>query len=210
MADIFDQYLVFRPDWIRAWEAGQLLGLGDDEAWQAALWRRLVASDPSRHRVRMLDEFFAELKSEHLPERVTLFGIASLAPMYLALVKRLAQLTDVCLFTLNPCEAYWGDIVDARRKLKLQQKGDLFATEGHPLLASLGKQGRDFFELIAEDSELDARPLFAAPNGDSLLARLQRDILQLNDPKDAPRRWRPATTRCRSTPLTVRCASLRY
>lgn len=187
VADIFDQYLVFRPDWIRAWEAGQLQGLGEDEAWQAALWRRLADSDSSRHRVRMLDEFFAELKAEHLPERVTLFGIASLAPMYLALVKRLSQLTDVCLFTLNPCEAYWGDIVDARRKLKLRQKGDLFATEGHPLLASLGKQGRDFFELIAEDSELDARPLFEAPRGDALLARLQRDILQLNDPKDAPR-----------------------
>ncbi|OWY39015.1 exodeoxyribonuclease V subunit gamma [Xenophilus sp. AP218F] len=187
VADIFDQYLVFRPDWIRAWERGELLGLGEDEAWQAALWRRLAASDPGRHRVRMLDQFFADLKPEHLPSRVTLFGIASLAPMYLALVKRLAELTDVCLFTLNPCEAYWGDIVDARRKLKLRQQGDLFATSGHPLLASLGKQGRDFFELIAEDAELDARPLFDAPGGDSLLSRLQRDILQLNDPAEQVR-----------------------
>ncbi len=192
IADIFDQYLVFRPDWIRAWEAGELLGLGEDEAWQAALWRRLAESDPGRHRVRMLDQFFAELKAEHLPPRVTLFGIASLAPMYLALVKRLSELTDVCLFTLNPCEAYWGDIVDARRKLKLRQAGDLFATEGHPLLASLGKQGRDFFELIAEDAELDARPLFAAPKGASLLARLQRDILQLNDPAQDPQPFDPA------------------
>ncbi|NWK78224.1 exodeoxyribonuclease V subunit gamma [Aquitalea sp. LB_tupeE] len=182
VADIFDQYLVFRPDWIRAWEAGERLDLGDDEAWQAALWQQLAAQDPGRHRVRMLDEFFAALRPEHLPERITLFGIASLAPMYLALIKRLSELTDVCLFTLNPCEAYWGDIVDNRRKLKLREKGDLFATEGHPLLASLGKQGRDFFELIAADAELDARPLFAQPIGDSLLARLQRDILQLQMP----------------------------
>jgi exodeoxyribonuclease V gamma subunit len=182
VADIFDQYLVFRPDWIRAWEAGERLELGEDEAWQAALWQQLAAQDPGRHRVRMLDEFFAELRAEHLPERITLFGIASLAPMYLALIKRLAELTDVCLFTLNPCAAYWGDIVDTRRKLKLREKGDLFATEGHPLLASLGKQGRDFFELIAADAELDARPLFAEPAGDSLLARLQRDILQLQMP----------------------------
>jgi exodeoxyribonuclease V gamma subunit len=182
VADIFDQYLVFRPDWIRAWEAGERLDLGEDEAWQAALWQQLAAQDPGRHRVRMLDEFFAELRPQHLPERITLFGIASLAPMYLALIKRLAELTDVCLFTLNPCEAYWGDIVDSRRKLKLREKGDLFATEGHPLLASLGKQGRDFFELIAADAELDARPLFAAPAEDTLLARLQRDILQLQMP----------------------------
>ncbi|WP_137008628.1 exodeoxyribonuclease V subunit gamma [Aquitalea aquatilis] len=182
VADIFDQYLVFRPDWIRAWERGERLDLGEDEAWQAALWQQLAVQDPGRHRVRMLDEFFAELRPEHLPERITLFGIASLAPMYLALIKRLSELTDVCLFTLNPCEAYWGDIVDTRRKLKLREKGDLFATEGHPLLASLGKQGRDFFELIAADAELDARPLFAEATGDSLLARLQRDILQLDMP----------------------------
>ena len=31
MADIFDQYLVYRPGWIDAWQAGKLLGLGDDE-----------------------------------------------------------------------------------------------------------------------------------------------------------------------------------
>lgn len=192
VADIYDQYLVFRPDWIRAWEQGQLLDLGDDEPWQAALWRIVAAQDPGRHRVRMLDEFFSQLKPEHLPERITLFGIASLAPMYLALVKRLSELTNVCLFTLNPCEAYWGDIVDARRKLKLREKGDLFATEGHPLLASLGKQGRDFFELIVSDAELDAKPLFADVEGKSLLSCLQRDILELNTPGEPLYYWQPS------------------
>lgn len=36
IADCFDQYLVYRPDWIEKWEAGE------DEDWQAELWRRLV------------------------------------------------------------------------------------------------------------------------------------------------------------------------
>ncbi|MGL6071965.1 exodeoxyribonuclease V subunit gamma, partial [Craterilacuibacter sp.] len=67
VADIFDQYLVFRPEWIRAWEKGELLGLGEDEAWQAALWRVLAAEDPSRHRVRLLDDFLSSLRREHLP-----------------------------------------------------------------------------------------------------------------------------------------------
>jgi exonuclease V gamma subunit len=47
VADIFDQYLVFRPDWIRAWEAGERLDLGDDEAWQAALWQQLAHKTPA-------------------------------------------------------------------------------------------------------------------------------------------------------------------
>ncbi|TDR76678.1 exodeoxyribonuclease V subunit gamma [Paludibacterium purpuratum] len=181
VSDIFDQYLVFRPDWIRAWERGELQGLGPDEAWQAALWRRLADSVPGMHRVRMNDAFLAALSSDMLPERITLFGIASLAPMYLALVRRLAELTDVCLFLLNPCEEYWGNIVDARGQLRLTGMG-LDVAPDHPLLASLGKQGRDFFDLVSENLH-ESQAAFARPEGDTLLARLQRDMLTLQPPQ---------------------------
>jgi exodeoxyribonuclease V gamma subunit len=186
VADIFDQYLVFRPSWIRAWEAGKLVGLGDDEAWQAELWRRLAADDPGRHRVRMLDEVLAGLKREHVPERVTLFGIASLAPMYLALVKRLAELTDVCFFALSPCQEAWGDIVDARGQLALFGGEEEQGVDGHPLLASLGKQGRDFFDLLVAECANELTPLFVEPDGATLLSRLQRDLLNLTPPGAEP------------------------
>lgn len=184
IADIFDQYLVFRPDWIRAWEAGQLLGLGEDEAWQAQLWRQLAAELPGLHRVGMLDAFLPALRADMLPERITLFGIASLAPMYLALVKRLAELTDVCVFLLNPCEEYWGNIVDARGQLQLSGQG-LDVEPDHPLLASLGKQGRDFFDLVSEAMP-ESIPAFEPAPGHSLLARLQCDMLSLSPPRSLP------------------------
>ena len=79
---------------------------------------RLAAQDPSRHRVRMLDEFFAELRAEHLPERITLFGIASLAPMYLALIKRLAELTDTYGSRLSGSDNLARAIVWAQDTLK--------------------------------------------------------------------------------------------
>jgi exodeoxyribonuclease V gamma subunit len=180
IADIYDQYLVFRPDWIRAWEAGQRLELGEDEAWQAELWCELARTDPAMHRVRMLDSVLPALDGAALPERVTLFGIASLAPMYLAMVQRLAQLTDVCVFLLNPCAEYWGDVADAKGQLALFRQG-LDVRPDHPLLASLGKQGRDFFDQIAEQVP-DAREMFEAPAGDTLLARLQRDMLEQAPP----------------------------
>ncbi|MBX6392567.1 MAG: exodeoxyribonuclease V subunit gamma, partial [Burkholderiales bacterium] len=40
LAEVYDRYLVYRPDWIAAWSEERLLGLGPDEAWQALLWRR--------------------------------------------------------------------------------------------------------------------------------------------------------------------------
>ncbi|HBC23535.1 MAG TPA: exodeoxyribonuclease V subunit gamma, partial [Pseudomonas sp.] len=37
IADVFDQYLLYRDDWLAAWERGETLDLGPDEAWQALL-----------------------------------------------------------------------------------------------------------------------------------------------------------------------------
>jgi len=52
LADLFDQYQVYRADWLAAWAAGtdalpDAVGarhkpLPDDQRWQAALWRKLV------------------------------------------------------------------------------------------------------------------------------------------------------------------------
>ena len=37
-ADLFDQYLVYRPEWLTRWEAGELIeGLDEAQIWQAPL-----------------------------------------------------------------------------------------------------------------------------------------------------------------------------
>lgn len=43
VADLFDQYLVYRPEWLESWERGQLIeGLDDAQQWQALLWVELT------------------------------------------------------------------------------------------------------------------------------------------------------------------------
>ena len=37
---MFDEYLVYRPDWISRWEREA------PDLWQAELWRRLAAESP--------------------------------------------------------------------------------------------------------------------------------------------------------------------
>ena len=42
-ADLYDQYLVYRADWLIRWEAGELVeGLPEAQIWQAPLWKALV------------------------------------------------------------------------------------------------------------------------------------------------------------------------
>ena len=39
MADLFDQYLVYRSDWLASWEKDELIeGAGENQRWQKILW----------------------------------------------------------------------------------------------------------------------------------------------------------------------------
>lgn len=127
IADIYDQYLVYRPEWIQAWETEQPLAeLEDAPKWQAKLWRALydytVELDQSPfHRANLYDDFIDTLKSHvHKPfglmgiKRVFIFGISALPPRYLQALNALGEHIDIHYLFENPCRYYWGDIRDQR------------------------------------------------------------------------------------------------
>lgn len=187
LADIFDQYLVYRPQWIDAWQQGKTAGLGGDETWQAELWRYLDGGGTQTpHRVALWRQLLNALDQTKLPERYFVFGTATMAPMYLQLLQALAQHCDVHVFALNPSSGYWGDVLEPAQLLR---SGDTDpGRTGHPLLASLGKQGRDFFDALAETpkheiSVFDDETLQKAP---TLLHRIQHDIQTLTMPSESP------------------------
>ena len=192
IADLFDQYLVYRPDQVLSWEAER------EEHWQALLWRALCAEGEAdgknAHRARLLADLEQAMATSDpaqgaLPERVSLFGLTALAPVYMGILDALARHIAVHVFYLNPCREYWTDLVDergqARRRARAQRAGLPDPTGlldvGNPLLASLGHAGQVFLDQLLELGGVD-HDLFAAPEGDTLLQQVQRDILELNDP----------------------------
>ena len=180
IADTYDGYLIYRPDWIDAWEHGH----GSD--WQAALWR-IMTQSTGCHRVtlqkRALERLMGPaISAGTLPERLHVFGIAALPPSYCEILRALALVSDVWVYFLNPCEAYWGDIVSEKALAKAKREGAqraAYLDVGHPLLASWGRQGRDCLDqwLAADPIE---HPLFQPAETATLLCRLQNDILTLN------------------------------
>ncbi|TJX24911.1 exodeoxyribonuclease V subunit gamma, partial [Neisseria gonorrhoeae] len=184
LADIFDQYLVYRPQWIDAWQQGRILGLGDDEIWQSKLWRYLDDGRQSApHRVALWEKLLAALDKDKLPERYFVFGISTMAPMYLQLLHKLSEHCDVFVFALNPSGMHWGNVIEAAQILKGGGDPDL-TQAGHPLLASLGKQGRDFFDFLNEMEIEGETPVFEEGGRDTLLHALQTDIQNLKMPSE--------------------------
>lgn len=187
IADTFDQYGLYRPELLLRWERGE----GD--GWQPCLWRLLAATPSVPHRAALLAAFRRAITRHRgplpgFPARISLIGISTLPPFHLEVLTRLAAHLPVNLFLLNPCRAYWGKIVSAREQARLERQRpeaaglDDYFEAGNPLLASLGRSGRDFFELLLGGEEAGvAVEAFAESPGTTALGMVQGDILDLRD-----------------------------
>jgi exodeoxyribonuclease V gamma subunit len=199
IADLFDQYLLFRPDMILRWDRGF------EDHWQATLWRELVKEKGTIHRAALHERFLqamgdAEVRLKTLPERISIFGISALPPFYIEIFRTLSSVIDVNIFLMNPCREFWGDIVSDRemnRHIARSKRKDAFPEQlhleaGNRLLASMGALGREFFHMIGE-LECEEVSDFFDPGEGSLLAAIQSDILNLRERGNTGHLPSPAT-----------------
>lgn len=140
LADLFDQYQVYRADWLADWAKGlyrlaQMDGdakaMPDDQLWQAKLWQAILAELPKEQqqqsRFSLHQAFLQQVKSwkqapRNLPRRVIIFGISSLPQQMLEVLSALAPYCQILLAVLNPCQLYWADIIAEKDKVKAAQK----------------------------------------------------------------------------------------
>ena len=189
LANLFDQYQVMRPDLPALWDKGKMAGGHPAEKWQMRLWQRLSAQLPELvHRGAILQQVGKRLESGKdlahlLPLRLSVFGLHIMPPLFLSLLARLSRHSDVHLYVLSPCEQYWGDLPNKRQQARprLAMEAESEIVSGHPLLISLGRQGRDFQAMLLSqvDFELEFRSFDDpfATDAPTLLHRLQADML---------------------------------
>ena len=236
VADVFDGYQSYRADWLSDWADGNNIlrthhssstMLEETHEWQAQLWRDIredvgaELADASRSSVhaafmqaiRALIEHskVRKMPASGLPSRIIVFGISSLPLQIIEALAELGQVCQVLMLVQNPCQYYWGDIVEGhellRQQMRRRQKdkpvglGALAAGSQHsvtqPLLASLGKQGRDYLHMLDDFDSVDSYKqhltrvdAFVDPIGGvenpSQLAQLQSAILNLQPQPDEP------------------------
>ena len=210
IADVYDQYLVYRPDWILHWENGQNdlpdthdKSICESHPWQPILWRALVTNSQTLgespfHRANLhhtlLEALHRSSKQQteaNTEKPLMVFGISAMPMQQLEVLSALAETRDVLIFWFNPSQHYWGDIVDKKTQAKAHLKaidnealankslaGVEFLDIGNPLLASWGKLGRDYqdmllgFDMQQQDYFVDSQP-------ECLLQHIQCDVNNL-------------------------------
>lgn len=191
LADLFDQYQVYRADWLKEWAAGRHVlinarnesrPLSPANCWQAELWRALLLdvgeAGMAQSRAGVHQRFIERINNLEqappgLPPRVIVFGISSLPAQALEALAGLARFSQVLLCVHNPCRHHWADIVAdkdlLRHQYKRQQRKNGMTTP-----------------INAESLHQHAHPLLAA------WGKQGRDYINLLDSYDDPASYRTA------------------
>jgi len=196
LAHIFSQYLVYRPDWLDAWQRDP--AAAPSEPLLGPLWHRLRADIGQAHRGERMRALVSALTAGAVSIETTplhVFGISHLAPTELAVLRALSRLRPVVFYLPDPCREFWGGLVDPRRALREQAELEPFGSDAeswyfdqtrqHPLLARWGRLGQHFAMALHDDAQgIDERHWQDLPEADQVpgnrLQRLQESIRRLD------------------------------
>lgn len=217
IAETYDEYLTYRPDLIRLWSKAEGMfaepqlelfhkPLASDPAvWQRKLWRDietvLGAQHPATLEKRCLQTLARRKKFPGLPERISLFGLSALPPMYVRLLAALSKHTAVRLYLPSPCQEYFGDILFDAPLTSSEATRHTKTSDGNRLLRVLGTQAAEFNHVLTQSAEAlgvaeQEHPHYRAPATETLLHALQRDILTFSESE-------PQTFRAEDTSIVV-------
>jgi len=185
VATLFDKYLLYRPEWIDAWDAGRRCTHQTHESWQCELWQAIGGATLS-HWTRALQQLPQQLDCAKLPQAVHVFGASNFAPAYLRFLYALSHHIEVHIYWLNPVDGYWGDTPNKRHWIlesSYTEEVDPFVC--NPLIAAFGRMGREYMhnvygggdeEFLVQEEDLP--PLVYNDQSTSHLVRLQRGLFE--------------------------------
>ncbi|MGQ1947873.1 exodeoxyribonuclease V subunit gamma [Geofilum sp. OHC36d9] len=179
IADLFDQYQVYRPDIIGAWNDNAVVEATSDddfkkqEQWQRWLWQKLKAESKGKYDqlqlkhglLKKLDsvEFQSELINQY--PQIHLFGIVVLSNYHWDIYQKLASIIDVSLYLTSPASGQ-------------EWYQDLSSKQGNDLLGSCKGLMVNLHKLLPMET---AQQHFVTNESSSLLSTIQNDILNNNN-----------------------------
>ena len=175
LAIAYDRCLVYRPDRIRAWQAGEPSG------WHGRLWAELAADRQpdqraaSMHWIDAIDSYRSALAGA-LTERterprVSFLAVATMSPSILELLHLATAAMDVHLFLLSPRRDFWSNVPACTA-------GGYYAEENE-LLEAWGRPARDLQALLNgrhAPVQVDQSPAREQPDGGTCLSTVQAEI----------------------------------
>lgn len=200
VADLFDQYQIYRTDMVRDWNENKLFfDINND--WQKYLWIKAkeVLGDSMPDKTVIGKYIIEALKQPEQRKKllaqipnIHVFGLSIITTYHVRIFYELARVINVTFHLLNPAPGiYWFEdksekqIALWRKKSKMKLSLADVQSAGNPLLTGWGRVLQDTFGMFFESDaflnqyhDLDS----IEPLPGSLLGKIQNDIFNNNDP----------------------------
>ncbi|CRK85947.1 RecBCD enzyme subunit RecC [Candidatus Providencia siddallii] len=204
LANLFEKYLIFRPELIKHWENDKLIhGLGNDQLWTKKLWQKIIfcinkSTKKPQHIANLYKIFIDSISksqtlNKFLPKRIFIFGISSLPPIYIQILNSISKHTNIYLMFVNPCRYYLNYLNEISLINRLNQQKNFNSkfnknscesfnykkniNTNNNLLNSCSKIGYEYLYLIFKIKNLIDVSNFIDTNKLTLLENLKQDIL---------------------------------
>ncbi len=167
LSRLFSRYGLHGSDFLPKWT--------QEKGWQQWLWDKTFSKNtPWTYSV---EPIFCNCQ-------IHVFGFSFLPAAYRSFFEQLGA----CFYQFSPCAQFWEDLSSDQENLRMLRRFERqgarmvdvdawkrFAPEAHPLLANWGKLGRE----LMRQFDLDMEQCFIEPQGNTLLASIQKDVLQM-------------------------------
>ncbi|MDF2577341.1 MAG: recC [Chlamydiales bacterium] len=194
LSSLFHTYGIYGGNLVSKWEK-----LESCQDWQQELWKEIYAKDKYNwsYPDRILRNWNIAGLTTHRPMELHLFGLSFLPQSYLQFFNKLSTLMPVCGYLLSPSAYFWTDIKSDKERVFLQKKWqqsqvneptqaqmEEYLSNRNPLLANLGKLGKNFFKAVLEDHNTEIienyqLPFLINPDNSSIYDDLITENVQI-------------------------------
>lgn len=166
LADLFDQYQVYRPDMLAQWSSDKLATREPEERWQKDLWRRIQQHTPAAlpDKAKVKNTIIQKLQDSQNVERlreqfpsISFFGTSLLTAFHHEILWAVSEFLPVYFYLPNPApDLYWYEDKSAKELFYQRRKGHVIEQEAalaNPLLLNWGKLIQNTFLLFFSNEE---------------------------------------------------------
>ena len=193
IADLFDQYQIYRPELIEYWGNDNHLYKGDDdEKWQKAIWKicKTLALNSTIDRSIALNHVNEKIKEKKNQELIRskfssihLFGLSVFTVSHLNFFKSIAPYCDIFFYIMNPsCGKKW---MEKETEIILQKnlKNSTRSATGEPnndWLENCGELIKNSLSILLKENPSSTVEILESPpvSSDKLLNKIQTEIHQ--------------------------------
>ena len=186
LAQLFDDYQNYRPDWLMAWQDKKAGPEGcappGNLSWQAVLWRALLKENPETYQKQFLamDQTLPSCGINQAYRRITVFHTSAMPRAYMQFFVELANFMPVEMFIFNPSKDFWLDNPPVKQQIReLSRNGDTLAwmAPANPLLSGFGRGTQAFLATLLDVTDGNIHDsIWGEDQAATLLDHLQTDI----------------------------------